>query len=115
MTIMATTSDPDANSNPQAAAKSHEDVSTKESWVQCDSCNKWRRIPAVLADELDDNVPWHCRDNPNSMFASCSIRQELTNEEIDQMQEEEQVRPLMFAVFCLFQVACGVAWGLFYV
>ena len=83
------------------ATKSHDEVvTTKESWVQCDSCNNWRRIPAVLADKLDDNVPWHCQDNPNAAFASCSIRQELTNEEIDKEQEEEEVRLLMHPLPC---------------
>ena len=77
----------------ETTSKSHEDiaVANKESWVQCDSCNKWRRIPAVLADKLEDDVPWQCHDNPNTAFASCSTKQELTNEEIDQEEEEEQV------------------------
>jgi len=90
---MTTTKDNPETIKEEATTKSHEEVaSTKESWVQCDSCNKWRRIPAVLADKLDDNVPWHCQDNPNTAFASCSILQEMTNEEIDKEQEEEEVR-----------------------
>jgi hypothetical protein len=69
-----------------------DDAATKESWVQCDSCNKWRRIPALLADKLEDDAQWHCQDNPNAAFASCGVAQELTNEEIDQEEEDEQVR-----------------------
>lgn len=34
------------------------DAEGKESWVQCDSCNKWRRIPTTLAEQLSDSVPW---------------------------------------------------------
>lgn len=30
----------------------------KESWVQCDGCSKWRRVPKQLADELRDDTPW---------------------------------------------------------
>lgn len=30
----------------------------RESWVQCDSCSKWRRVPKVLADALDEETPW---------------------------------------------------------
>ena len=50
---------------------------------QCDACTKWRRIPALGADSLSEEVPWHCKDNPNADFASCSTPQELSNEEID--------------------------------
>ena len=67
-------------------------AASKDSWVQCDSCNKWRRIPAVLADKLEDDAQWHCQDNPNAAYAACSVKQELSNEEIDQEEEEEQVR-----------------------
>ncbi|MEW5316180.1 MAG: hypothetical protein WDW38_007566 [Sanguina aurantia] len=54
-----------------------------QSWVQCDKCNTWRRIPRVIAKQLGDEVPWYCEHNPNSAFSSCSIAQELTNEQID--------------------------------
>ena len=36
-----------------------------------------------MADSLSEEVPWHCKDNPNADFASCSTPQELSNEEID--------------------------------
>lgn len=55
----------------------------KDSWVQCDTCNKWRRIPVALAEALGDDDKWHCKENPNRDFASCEVPQELTNEEID--------------------------------
>lgn len=29
-----------------------------ESWVQCDRCTKWRRIPAAVAEALEDDSPW---------------------------------------------------------
>ena len=29
-----------------------------ESWVQCDRCNKWRRVPKNVADALDEDAPW---------------------------------------------------------
>ena len=28
------------------------------SWAQCDRCNKWRRIPKSVADELQDDAQW---------------------------------------------------------
>jgi hypothetical protein len=27
-------------------------------WVQCDACAKWRRIPVSVAETLDDKVKW---------------------------------------------------------
>ena len=89
---MATTKNDQEDPAQEDPSKAIEDAAPpKDSWVQCDSCNKWRRIPAIVADQLDENVPWHCQDNPNAAFASCGVTQELSNEEIDQQQEEEQV------------------------
>lgn len=28
------------------------------SWVACDSCNKWRRIPKAVAESLQDDAGW---------------------------------------------------------
>ncbi|XP_068639540.1 B3 domain-containing protein Os07g0563300-like isoform X2 [Aristolochia californica] len=53
----------------------------KIQWVQCDSCSKWRKLPA------DALVPaeWHC--SLNSSFdgerARCDAAQELTTEQLE--------------------------------
>ncbi|GIL91288.1 hypothetical protein Vretimale_10000 [Volvox reticuliferus] len=54
-----------------------------DNWVLCDRCTKWRRIPAAFVDQIKEDTPWYCEHNPNKAFASCSVPQELTNEEID--------------------------------
>lgn len=34
--------------------------SPRNAWVSCDDCHKWRRIPAVLADRIDEtNCTWY--------------------------------------------------------
>lgn len=34
--------------------------SPRNAWVRCDDCHKWRRIPAVLADLIDEtNCTWY--------------------------------------------------------
>ena len=38
-------------------AEAPEDL-LKSTWVQCDRCNKWRRVPKALADSLDEEKPW---------------------------------------------------------
>ena len=29
-----------------------------DNWVQCDRCNKWRRLSAAEAAKVDSNEPW---------------------------------------------------------
>ncbi|XP_042059152.1 histone-lysine N-methyltransferase ASHH2-like [Salvia splendens] len=53
-------------------------------WVLCDECQKWRRIPATLADQIDQtNCRWTCKDNTDKDLADCSIPQEKSNSEIN--------------------------------
>lgn len=35
-------------------------VPSPNAWVRCDDCYKWRRIPAALADSIEDtNSNWY--------------------------------------------------------
>ncbi|XP_027094076.1 uncharacterized protein [Coffea arabica] len=55
-----------------------------QAWVCCDGCNKWRRIPAALADIIRENdCKWYCKDNMDKDFADCSIPQEKSNADIN--------------------------------
>ncbi|KAK7410632.1 hypothetical protein VNO78_01574 [Psophocarpus tetragonolobus] len=59
-------------------------VSPRNAWVRCDDCHKWRRIPAVLADLIDEtNCTWTCKDSRDGAFADCDIPQEKSNAEIN--------------------------------
>ncbi|CAM0908295.1 unnamed protein product [Alopecurus aequalis] len=56
----------------------------RAAWVCCDDCQKWRCIPADLADNIGEtNSRWTCKDNQDKTFAGCSIPQEKTNAEIN--------------------------------
>ncbi|KAF7140873.1 hypothetical protein RHSIM_Rhsim06G0088400 [Rhododendron simsii] len=56
----------------------------QSAWVCCDACLKWRRIPATLADVINEtNGRWICHDNMDKGFADCSIAQEMSNSEIN--------------------------------
>ncbi|ESW09471.1 hypothetical protein PHAVU_009G130100 [Phaseolus vulgaris] len=58
--------------------------SPRNAWVRCDDCYKWRRIPAVLADLIDEtNRTWTCKDSSDSAFADCAVPQEKSNAEIN--------------------------------
>ncbi|KAK9817923.1 hypothetical protein WJX72_004317 [[Myrmecia] bisecta] len=67
--------------NPDSAASS---------WVACDSCGKWRRLPKALVELLEDDAPWYCEQNPQASLANCDAPQELTNEQIDQEMESSE-------------------------
>lgn len=59
-------------------------VPLPNAWVRCDDCYKWRRIPAALADSIEDtNSNWTCKDNTDVSFADCSIPQEKSNADIN--------------------------------
>ncbi|GAB4862111.1 hypothetical protein Ancab_037363 [Ancistrocladus abbreviatus] len=56
----------------------------RSAWVCCDDCDKWRCIPAALADIIEEtNCRWTCKDNQDKAFADCSIPQEMSNAEIN--------------------------------
>ncbi|KAL2538450.1 histone methyltransferase [Forsythia ovata] len=60
----------------------------RNAWVLCDDCQKWRRIPAALADQIEEtNCKWTCKDNKDKDFADCSIPQEKSNAEINEELE----------------------------
>ncbi|KAL1561204.1 [histone H3]-lysine(4) N-trimethyltransferase [Salvia divinorum] len=62
-----------------------QNVLPMNAWVLCDECQKWRRIPATLADQIDQtNCGWTCKDNTDKDFADCSIPQEKSNSEINE-------------------------------
>ena len=54
------------------------------SWVSCDECGKWRRIP-VSEDQLADVHHWTCSLNPDPAFNTCSVPQEFEDDVIDEM------------------------------
>lgn len=53
------------------------------SWVSCDECGKWRRIPLSLAEQLEEE--WTCSLNPDPSFNACSVPQEFEDHVIDEM------------------------------
>lgn len=64
-------------------------------WAQCDACTKWRRVTQSLADSLEDNDAWTCDQNPNPLFASCNVEQELSDNEIDRQLDSNDDEALM--------------------
>ncbi|KAI1885223.1 hypothetical protein AGOR_G00217960 [Albula goreensis] len=54
-----------------------------QSWVQCDACLKWRRLPdGIDCDLLPDK--WFCQMNPDPQFRSCQAEEEPEDSDEDQ-------------------------------
>jgi len=53
-------------------------------WIQCDSCNKWRRITnAEYIKYKPEEIWWRCSINLDTEYNNCNILQEKTDEEIE--------------------------------
>ncbi|KAK4433721.1 Histone-lysine N-methyltransferase ASHH2 [Sesamum alatum] len=95
-------------------------VPPRNAWVLCDDCQKWRRIPATLADQIEEtNCGWTCKDNMDKDFADCSIPQEKSNSEIneeleisDASCEEDACDALLKSSQNQSQVAQQSSWSL---
>ncbi|XP_053536678.1 MORC family CW-type zinc finger protein 3 isoform X2 [Ictalurus punctatus] len=46
-----------------------------QSWVQCDECLKWRKLPDGIETTLLPDK-WFCRMNPDPQFRSCGVVEE---------------------------------------
>lgn len=45
-------------------------------WVQCDACNKWRKLPELTAMQLVADGTWTCSMNPDGLRNSCDSAEE---------------------------------------
>ena len=57
----------------------------REAWVQCESCDKWRRVPHSQAARFSrkDAGNWICSISSHPKINSCDVPQELGNDDID--------------------------------
>ncbi|KAF7709284.1 hypothetical protein HF521_016134 [Silurus meridionalis] len=54
-----------------------------QNWVQCNDCNKWRKLPDGI-DSAKLPEKWFCRMNPDNQYRSCTVEQELSDSEDEQ-------------------------------
>ena len=81
-----------------AAEEAEKEKEGEERWVQCERCDKWRRLTSQ-AEEEEEAEAWVCSLNPDPDFNRCEAPQEFSDEVIDRRlglggeeYEEEQER-----------------------
>ncbi|KAM5551719.1 F-box protein [Rosa sericea] len=47
---------------------------SNDTWVQCDVCRKWRKLPE--SSIADASAPWFCSMNSDPFYQSCSVPEE---------------------------------------
>ncbi|XP_066476496.1 MORC family CW-type zinc finger protein 3 isoform X1 [Tiliqua scincoides] len=50
-----------------------------QTWVQCDSCLKWRKLPDGIT-QLPDK--WYCSFNPDPQFRNCNVPEEPEDDDL---------------------------------
>ncbi|XP_051006240.1 MORC family CW-type zinc finger protein 3 [Acomys russatus] len=50
-----------------------------QTWVQCDACLKWRKLPDGI-DQLPEK--WYCSNNPDPQFRNCEVPEEPEDEDL---------------------------------
>lgn len=50
-------------------------VLEKEFWIQCDDCQRWRRVPQPVIEEVGEAGAWVCRDHPTGLV-TCEMPEE---------------------------------------
>ncbi|XP_051123001.1 F-box protein At3g54460 isoform X2 [Andrographis paniculata] len=51
-----------------------DDVELNESWVQCDSCSKWRKVSGECGANV--STAWFCSMNSDPTYQSCNVPEE---------------------------------------
>ena len=69
----------------KCAEKKCEENACKDTWVQCEACDKWRKLPRNPA--ALPNL-WYCNLNPIQAFASCEIAEEHWSDSGEDQEEE---------------------------
>lgn len=65
-----------------------EDHGEADTWVQCERCEKWRRLPPSSSSALPEH--WFCELNPDRAFASCEVAEEPW---VDNDKEQQAAPP----------------------
>ncbi|XP_007423389.1 MORC family CW-type zinc finger protein 3 [Python bivittatus] len=50
-----------------------------QTWVQCDTCLKWRKLPDGM-DDLPEK--WYCSYNPDPQFRNCNVPEEPEDDDL---------------------------------
>ncbi|SCA48715.1 zinc finger protein, putative [Plasmodium ovale] len=57
-------------------------IPEKDNWVQCDLCEKWRKLPSNIDMSKLPKI-WYCNLNDDIKYNSCDIEEEVVTSNID--------------------------------
>ncbi|CEF99605.1 Zinc finger, CW-type [Ostreococcus tauri] len=60
----------------------------RESWLQCERCDRWRRVPRCVETALGEKGTFVCGDGRDGRFNACRRSQEATDREINAMFDD---------------------------
>ncbi|NXI38815.1 MORC3 protein, partial [Galbula dea] len=67
-----------------------------QTWVQCDACLKWRKLPDGI-DSLPEK--WYCSLNPDPQFRNCNVPEEPEDDDLIHPTYEKTYKKKLVAVF----------------
>lgn len=77
--MKAEDSDDDSSSSEHEQEQLEEVTLVQDSWVQCDRCQKWRRIPQGVASSLQEDAAWWVQP---SFFILCLFNNPLCSRQV---------------------------------
>lgn len=48
----------------------------RQSWICCDTCGKWRKVPEATIKAFGERTPWQCALNIDRRFSACDVPEE---------------------------------------
>ena len=76
-------SPPKHKAPPPGKSKNKRDRATMEAtdWIQCDRCQKWRRLAAGVVAALPEDALWTCSMHPDGAWSSCDVPEEAPDDD----------------------------------
>lgn len=69
--------------------ESEEHLADLVTWVQCDKCSKWRRLPPGSLTDVHDQTKWFCWQHPDPNQKSCDAPAEEVTDHYHQARAKQ--------------------------
>ncbi|NXY76735.1 MORC3 protein, partial [Glareola pratincola] len=79
-----------------------------QTWVQCDACLKWRKLPDGI-EHLPEK--WYCSLNPDPQFRNCNVPEEPEDDDLIHPTYEKTYKKKFYVVLqnsCIWRKTCKI-------